>query len=366
MAGNDRISNSQLSIFIVMTVIGVGVFSLPRNVANTAGPDGYMTVIAGGLLSLIDFYIICKLIKRFPNSTLFEISVKTVGKVITVPMVGVFLAYAVVMAAGILRIFGEVVKMTLLVRTPVEVILICTLIPGLILMRSGVEPIVRFDEIVFPVVAGTLIIVLLLMISGCDFSNLLPFMRTDFRAILKGSYSTIFSYSGFEFVLLLIPFIKNPNKSFRSGVIAFSIIIGTYFLVTILSFGQLGIAETKHLIWPTLSAMDSVDIPGSFIERLEGVAMTTWVLLAFTSIVPFSYFAALTASRALGQTESKHLCSMILPLIYTIAMIPGSIVDVYDYLEKAFNYIGAAAIVGVPVILLIVSSIRKIGVDKNA
>lgn len=366
MAGNDKISNSQLWIFIVLAVIGVGVFSLPRVAADAAGPDGWLVVLLGGLLSLTDFYIICKLIRRFPNSTLIQMSVKILGKGLTVPLIGVFWLYTIVLSAGVLRIFAEVVKMTLLVRTPVEVILICILIPGLILMRSGIEPIVRFNEIVFPVIAVMLILIMVLMIPNSDFSNLLPVMRTDFRVILKGSYGTIFSYSGFEFVLLMAPFLKNRDAAFRSGIIAFSIIICMYLLVVILSFGKLGIAETKHLIWPTLSAINSVDIPGSFIERLEGVAMTVWVLLAFTSIVPFSYFASLIASRAFGQSEVKHLCSMIIPVVYFVAMIPASVVEVYKDLDKVFIYLGTFSMVVIPILLLTVSYIRKIGVNKNA
>lgn len=366
MAQKDKISNSQLWMFIVLTVIGIGIFSLPRTAAEAAGPDGWLVVFMGGLICLVDFYIISRLIKRFPSDSLIEISTKTLGKVLTAPVIGIFWLYSIVLASGVLRIFGEVVKMTLLVRTPIEVILIFILIPSLILMRCGIEPIARFDAIIFPVIIITFIIIILLLSKGCDFSNILPFMRTDFRQILKGSYKTIFSYSGFEFVLLLTPFLKNPEKSFKAGIIAFSIIIVTYLLIVIFSFGQLGIAESKHLIWPTLSAMNSVDIPASFIERLVGVAMTAWVLLAYTSIVPFSYFAALIASRALGQSDPKPLCSMVIPVIYFTAMIPGSIVEVYEYLDKLFVYLGTTSIIGIPVLLLIVSSIRKIGVKKNA
>lgn len=365
MAGNDKISNSQMWIFITLTVVGVGAFALPRIAADAAGPDGWLAVLMGGLFSLIDFYIISRLVNRFPNSTFIQMSTRILGKFLSVPVTGIFWFYTIFLSSGVLRIFGEVVKMTLLVRTPVEIILVCILIPALILMRSGIEPIVRFDEIIFPIIAITFILIIVLLIPNSDFSNLLPVMRTDFREVLKGSYGTIFSYCGFELVLLMAPFIKNHDKTFSAGITAFSIIIGMYLLIVILSFGQLGIAETKHLIWPTLSAINSVDVPGSFIERMVGVAMTAWVLLTFTSIVPYLYFAAFIASRALGQSELKPFCSMVIPVVYTVAMIPDSVVEVYKYFDSVFMYFGTFSVIGIPMLLFIVSSIRNLGVNKN-
>jgi spore germination protein (amino acid permease) len=366
MAGNDRISNSQLWIFMVLTTIGVGAFTLPRAVAETAGPDGWLATIVGGLIMLLDYYIVSRLIKRYPGDALFEMAVKTFGKVIAVPVVLIFWAHGVIIIAGTLRIFGEVVKMTLLIRTPIEVILLCTLVPALILVRSGIEPIVRFDEIVFPIIILTLFLIIVFTLPGGDMSNLLPFMKSGPANFWSGVYNTIYSYSGFEFVLLIAPFLKNRSKALKSGIAAFSIVITVYTLLVVVCYGRFGIAETKELIWPTLSVIKSVDVPGSFIERLEGVAMTAWVLFAFTTLIAILYSISVIPSRILGHKEFKHFCSLVIPVVYIIAMIPNSVVEVYDFLGKALQYIGLPAVFGVPVLLLIVSAIRRSGARKNA
>lgn len=366
MIDNDKVSNSQLWILIMLTVIGVGIFSIPRSVAETAGPDGWMTTILGGLIALLDYYIISRLARKFPGDTLVEIAKKVAGKYLGFLLTLIFWIYMVSIIAMTMRIFGEVVKMSLLTRTPVEVILISFIIVVFFLARGGIEPIVRFDEVAFPIIFFTIIFSFLFILPKSDFTNLLPAFRTPPRKIFLGAYQTTYAYGGFEFILLIIPFIKNPERIFRSGLPAFILTILIYLLVVILSIAKFGVESVKKLIWPTLIAIRSINIPASFIERLEGVIMTQWILFAFTTIAPFIYGAALIPSRLLGHKEFRHFCAMVLPVVYFVAMMPDNVVESYKYLDIITTYLGLPAVFIIPLLLLIVSAMRKIGVKKGA
>lgn len=365
MTDNDKISSIQLWIFIVLTIIGVGIFSLPRAVAQAADQDGWIVVLLGGVIALIDFYIISRIIKRFPGDTLVEIARKVLGKYLALPILTVFLLYLLFITAMTLRIFGEVVKMSILVKTPVEVILITLLLLVFWLARGGVEPISRFDEIIFPILISVLITVGLLAIPRSDLTNILPLLRTPPSGLLKGAYQTAYSYGGFEFVLLMIPFIKKPEKAFKAGMAAIITVGIIYTTATILSYAKFGVEEAKAMIWPTLSLIRAVEVPGSFIERLEGIVMSQWVLLAFTTIAPASYGLASLSARMLKHKEFRHLCAIVMPVIYILAMIPDNIVESYKYLEYVSVYLQTPSMFLIPLLLLLVSAIRKAGGSRN-
>lgn len=366
MIDNDKITNSQLSILIVLTAIGVGMFSIPRPVTETAGTDGWITVILGGLIALLDFYIISRLARRFPDDTLVEIAQKVLGRFLAIPILLIFWVYLLTIIAMTLRVFGEVVKMSLLTRTPIEVILISFLILALMLARGGIEPIVRFNEIAFPIIYLTIIFSFLAVIPRSDFSNILPIFRTEPEKLMLGAYQTTYAFGGFEFVLLIIPFIKKPEKMFKSAAIpAFAILITTYVLVVVLSLAKFGVDSVTRLIWPTLSLIRTIDIPGSFIEKLEGVIMMQWILFAFTTIAPFTYGSALIPAKLFGNREFKHFCSLIIPVLYIVSLIPDNVVQAYQYQDVIINYLGAPSVFGFPLLLLIVSHIRKMGVEKS-
>lgn len=365
MINNDKITGAQLWILIVLTVLGVGIFSLPREVTEITGADGWITTILGGALAFLNFYFISRLVKRFPGDTLVEIANKALGKFLGIPLILIFWAYLLAVVAITLRIFGEVVKMTLLSQTPIEVIILSLIIVSLILARGGIEPIVRFDEITFFIILLSLIVIILLAIPRSDFSNILPILRTEPVKLLYGAYKTTYAFGGYEIVLLIIPFLQKPDKILKSGVIAFTIICVIYVLIVILSLAKFGSYDVKNLIWPTLSMIRSINVPGSFIEKLEGVAMALWVLLAFTTIVPFVYGLGLIPSRLLKQKEFKHFCTIIIPIIYLGALIPDNIVEAHKYLGIIINYLGVISIFVLPILLFIVSSIRRMGVQKN-
>lgn len=365
MIDNDKISNTQLWMFMVLSMIGIGVFSLPRLVADATKTDGWITTILGGLAALADFYIISRLARKFPGDTVVEMANKILGKFLAVPVLIIFWLHFLSAMAGVLRIFAEVLKMTLLLRTPVEIIMISLLVCVLILARCGIEAIVRFDESVFIILFIMSVIGIVLALPGADLTNIRPFMTSDIKDFLYGAYQTSFSYSGFELVLLIIPFINKPHRILSSGVIAFTVVILSYTLVVILSFGYFGLAEVKELIWPTLSLIRSIEVPGSFVERLEGIVMTQWILFAFTSLVAFLYGTAVLSSRTLKNKEFKHFCSIILPFVYIIALLPDNVPAVYEFLDNMVLYVGIPSLFVFPLLLLIVSYIRKIGESEN-
>ncbi|KPU44579.1 spore germination protein YndE [Oxobacter pfennigii] len=365
MIDNDKISNTQLSMFLILTMIGIGIFSLPRLVADTTQNDGWVTTILGGLLGLIDFYIICRLIKKYPQDTLVEIIFKLMGKFFGIPVLLIFAVYFIDSIAGMLRIFGEVVKMTLLIRTPIEVILISMILLALMLARCGIEAIVRFDEVVFLILFSMIFLGVLIAIPQADFSNLRPFFRTDIKNFALGTYGTVYSYSGFELVLFLGPFINKPQKAFRSGIAAFAVVILTYLSAVVLSFGYFGRAEVTQLIWPTLSLIRSIEVQGSFVERLEGIVMTQWILFAFTSIIAYIYALSILTSKIFKNKEFKHFASFFIPVVYIIAMIPDNVPAVYKFLNMTIIYVGTPALFVFPVILLVLSHVRKKGVQNN-
>lgn len=362
MIDNDKISSRQLVAFLILTMVGIGIFSLPRMVVETTKTDGWITTILGGIVALINFYIICRLAKRFPGDTLVEMAFKVLGKFLAIPVLLVVALYFLNTIAAVLRIFGEVVKMTLLIRTPIEIIMIALLILVLLLARSGIEAIVRFDEAIFIILFVLSIFGIILALPGADFTNLLPFMRTDVKDLLLGTFQTTYSYAGFELVLLIVPFIKKPDKIFRTGISAFVVVILTYSAAVILSIAYFGIAEVKQLIWPTLSLIRSIEVEGSFVERLEGVVMTQWVLFAFTSLVAYLYGASVLASRTIKNREFKHFCTILTPVVYLLAMMPDNVPQVYEILDKTIIYIGIPTLFIIPLLLLAVSSVRKLGV----
>ncbi|MED3967744.1 GerAB/ArcD/ProY family transporter, partial [Priestia megaterium] len=77
----DRITTPQTTIIITNFILGTGILTLPRAAAEKVKtPDVWLTVILGGIITMIAGVIMVKLSQRFPEKTFYQYSQEIVGK----------------------------------------------------------------------------------------------------------------------------------------------------------------------------------------------------------------------------------------------------------------------------------------------
>lgn len=360
---NDKISENQTTILLLTTIVGAGILSLPTQVANTAGPDSLLAVLLGGLLALFFSRIIASIASKYPTETFVEYSSKLLTKPISIIISIIIILYFIIFSSVDLRIFGEVSKAYLLNNTPIEIIMITLLFTCGYIVRYGIEPIARMSEIMFPIMIIPLLIVLLPLLTDIDLSNFLPILRTNPLRFLKGVYSTMFSYVGFEILYIIFPYINIGNRFKKDINISFIFIIFLYIYITFFTIGIFGYKETKEQIWPLLTVMKSINFPGFFLENFESLIMAIWTFAVYTSIASFYYVAVLSLSKLLKAREHSYLVLPLIPIIYFLALIPDSIVQVYRYMQIVSNYIAAFFIIILPLLMLTIYAAK--GGNRN-
>ena len=98
----DTLSPYQIAMIVIMTLIGVGIFSLPSQLAETAGTDAWFIIILGGLVSLVFINIIIALGNRFPGRTLPEYIEKILGKFFGKIIIIAYIVYFIIFSGTIL------------------------------------------------------------------------------------------------------------------------------------------------------------------------------------------------------------------------------------------------------------------------
>lgn len=355
---DDKISNVQLGVFTYLSVIGVGVLILPSPLVRYSGNDAWILCIAAGLINLIFVYIMCNLGKRYSSyglvGTLKFMFGKVLGTIIAIP---VFI-YFILISSFEIRIFAETTKMYLLNKTPLEYIILPLLFLAFILTRKGIEPISRFFELVAPIIFIVIVFIMIIMLPRSDYSNLRPFLNSPLKSYITGFPQSLFSYSGFELLLILFPYIREPKKACKTSMISLTLVNLFYAIIIIQCIARLGVEETKNLMYPTMSLIKSSDVPGAFIEGIEGLLMAQWVLFVFTTLVAYFYGAGVVCSDILKQREKNHILALLLPVIYIMALQGESIVDQSNLTNKIL-YFQYYTIIVLPVIMFIISKIKR-------
>ncbi|MEW9668333.1 GerAB/ArcD/ProY family transporter [Ammoniphilus sp. 3BR4] len=359
----DQITTIQSALIVTNVIIATGIITLPRAVAEEVGtPDGWISVILGGLIALFFGWVVGKVSQRFPDQSFYQFSQVVAGNFLGKVHGMIFVVYLIISAGHQARIMGEVIRMYLLDDTPMEMIIITFMCVGVYLTVGGINPIARICELFFLVIVVLLLLLAVFSFRNFELDNLRPVLGDGTLPVWKGINATALSYGGFELMLVLTFFMKEPQKAVKSIMAGIGIVIPLYTLVVILAIGTLTLEEVKTLTWPMMSVAKAIELPGGFFERFEAFFVVLWVMAMYTSFVPFHYAACL----GLGQLFKKdhHVYAfVILPIIYIVAMYPENLNSIFklgDYIGYLSIFLGAI----MPLYFWIIAKIRRKGMGK--
>jgi len=361
----EKITSNQLIAIMISLLIGIGILTLPRTVTEEAGPDGWLLVLAGGIIVIIISVVISRLGIMFPNQTVVEYGSTVLSKPLGILFSLGFFVYFVFFCSFEARVLAEVTKQLLLDRTPTEVIVGTLLLISTYLVRKDLATIGRMGEMIVPVFIIVPFLFLSAAIPGMDLTNLLPFMGTSPVRFLAGLGTIVTSYLGFETLLLFQPVMNRPRDAAKAMSVALGVVTVSYILAVIASVSIFGVYEIQRLTWPTFTMFRTIKIPGAFLENVHGVIMAIWVITVYMTLSIF-FFAAVTVMGRLVKVR-EHAFT-VLPLafiIYFLAMVPDNIAVLYEYLDMFSIYLGVPFGFIFPLVIYITARIRRMGTEKK-
>lgn len=365
MRDNDKISGYQVMVFVVNTILGAGIISLPAMAVEKARNDGWLLVLAAGLINILLILLICFAGSKCRERGLFKTLSSTFGKIPSAILLLPFIVYMLVHTGMETRIFAESVKAFLLQRTPIEFIVIPMIIMAVILTRAGIEAICRFFEIIFPLTAVLIFLCMLVSSRDSDWSNLRPFLSTPPKDFIKGLANTTFSFEGFQLLLIIYPFIKKPKGTVKYSIIGLVFIIFVNVVGTMQCLVKFGPQETERMLYPIIDLIKVSEIPGAFIERTEALILSIWLVNVFTTIAALLYCLSVLCGDIFNQSESRHLVPLALPFVYIISLYGENGAEIKFITSMNSLYMGTYVTLILPIIVILASLFKRKGVKKH-
>lgn len=359
MQGKNQISNEQIKALLITTVIGVGILSLPSDVAMILGTGGWVAIVFGGLLIIPFIIMIDKIFKMYPGKSIFEIGGEVMHPWIFNLFLIIILFYTLLLLAYSNRVFAEVIKAYLLETTPTEVIIMTMLVAVSYIARSKIEAVARMAVMIYPIIIGFIIFLVLVSLSNMDYTNLYPVFDIDYKAVPKGVLTTVFAYGGYEILLLSTYLSEDNEKTLKYSLRGMFIVMGVYLIMFFVTLSQYGIFQLKREIWPSIAVVKEVDLPGYFLENLDGVVMAAWVMVVYGTLGPFLHFTGVILGNILKTKEHEIFIPFLLPIVYIIALLPNNLVQTNEIMGSILNYASLLSIFIIPTIIFILAYIKR-------
>lgn len=359
---NNKISIRQLQILLILDIFGTGVIILPRQVAEYGNQDGWIIVILGTIGAMLYGYIITTLISMFPNKNFVEYTTAIINKPIAIIIALLYCVKIIVNIAFELRLFGEIIKETMLPNTPFWIVCISTICLGGYAATKGYETRARIGEVLILLMVLPLLLVFFISSIDVDYTNILPVLKTPKKDLIMGAYITTFAFTGIDFCLLVSPYINN-HKAIRKSVMQVVIILGfLYTLITIVTTARFGAVDLKRQMWPVIEMMDTIDIPGSFVERQGALIMSFWIISVFAIVNASLFFSSLLLKDVFKKGKHSTYILICIPIIFMVSYLPQNIMEVGKLLEFINTTFSIAYLFIIPLLLLVLAKVRKLGV----
>lgn len=354
-----HITSKQLIFIILGSTVATGILSLPRSVTAVAGYDGWISIILGVCVPLTSFFLIERLLRKFPDLTLVEITQLLFGKTIGFLLVLGFISYAVFFESVVLRVATEVTSTFALRQTPIAVTALLISIAVIYIAAKGAKTIGRLNELLFYILLLDFVLVVLALKTGIDFTNIMPIGGRGLFAIVKGIVPTAFAYEGVEILFLIYFMVDRKSEVLKAGAIAVFLSMIFYLLVTIVCLLVFGADSMKIFLWPTLALIKTIEMP--VIERLDFFFLAIWAGLAFRPVTNMCFAASYSLIQLLGLNKEKYYPFAVIiltVLMYILALIPGDIVQVFKISTYA-GYTSLIIAIGYPILFHFMAFLRK-------
>ncbi|WP_169088732.1 GerAB/ArcD/ProY family transporter [Paenibacillus sp. PL91] len=352
---NNTINKSQLFFLIIKTQIGIGLLSLPSKIQSSAKGDAWISVLVAGAAIQLLLIVYWQLLKKFPNQTLREITVRVFGAYMGKTLNLIYYVFFILIAGYASTLYVQLIQTWMLSMTPGWVLLLLIIGTGLYLALENLRVIARFF-VLTSVLFGLLILISFLNFNNeVQVSNILPIGESGFAQILKGSEKTFFSMLGFEVILYFFAQVQSNHKDlFRVASFAncFVTLFYTYFVfICLIGFSPKALEQVNE---PVLYILKGLSY--TLFDRMDLIFLSIWIIPMTATIV--SYLCVAGKSLTANQSSYRRLVWISGLLVYLIGWYLSTLENI-ELFSNWLLYGYLIMIAPLPVLLWLVSFLLK-------
>ncbi|PGL73180.1 GerAB/ArcD/ProY family transporter [Bacillus sp. AFS055030] len=352
----SKITQFQFVLMIFGIQVGIGMLSLPSELALKGGTSSWIAILFGGIISTVISIIFVKLREKAPNLNYIGFFTFYLGKIfgsIVVLLQAIYFLYAgyLVLVRAILYTQGYVLQ-----ETKSSILLLLFLFPTYQLIRGGVHLIAKYIEAIFPIAVFTLFM-LLFTLKDADLNFILPIVKNGWMPIFKTIPLTTTSFLGIELTLVFYPYLKSKEKAIKGVIIGNALTTFTYVFVTMICFVIYSPYEIKKIYEPVIDILSVVEF--QYVERLDFILFSLFLMIISKTWVTYIW-ASMNGLSELFKFRLSPIIIIILFIIITIL----TFIQVPTFTNTA-NHLhivmisGLSITIGIPILLLVSGLIKN-------
>lgn len=356
MNRGEKLSHFHTSIFIFMIQSGIAVFSLPQQLANQFGTNGWAAIFLYIAVVCINIALISLVYRMGQGRSIFDILERSISRWVLLP---VYLALAVLWLMLGCLIGKQYIMIFQMIAFPTSNPMAFKLLVDLLafwLITMGIYNISKAATVFFWLIIWMLLL-LFAFYTEFSWARLTPFVFKTGEFSTEGYYSIYASFLGYELSLLLFPYIDRKTKLTRSLLWGNAITTVNYVYLCFIAFGFFSLPQLKEMMFPLLIMLAYVKFP--FVERVENLFYGFFLFTTLISVIMYNWSAKEALQRILPKVNGNVLAFIAIAVSFVIAFIPDTLGEIRDWL-LFICVIQVWVAFGLPIFLIMVLLIQRL------
>ncbi|MCY9669163.1 endospore germination permease [Paenibacillus alginolyticus] len=309
--------------------------------AHEAKQDAWLACIVGIGINVLNAILYVVLGERFAGQTLVQYCEAVLGKWVGKAISIAFVLFFYLLASLMIGDLGYFVTSQIMQETPIEVLQMLFTLVVVMTVRSGFVVYTRAAVVFFPWLIILFLLLILPLLPKFVMGNFFPVMEFGIKPILRGGF-TFYGLQEMIVLLMFYPFVYKMNGR-KSGLVA--------------GIGMGG--ATSNQLFPACTLAKNISI-GHFLERLEGILISIWVLSIFLKIVLTFHASLLGFVQIMNIKDEKPLViPLALGMIVLSLMCYPNTIFINGFLSKNWAPFALIFTFFLPFLLLVASWFRQ-------
>lgn len=349
---NYKMQKYEAICLIIIVMVNKLILNVPYYIASTVGSGAIVNIVYIGIIDFILVLAINKLLKKFQNSDIIDISEFLGGKVLKVVIGIIFVIFFFTSSFITLTDFTNMLQTIYFPNSTIIYILLFFIIAASIANLVGFKSIVRTICLIVPFV---LISILASFIGGFEefsLENFTPVFGYNYKTtFITGTVNTFAMYI-IAYYYFLTPMLKD-TVNFKKVTIISYIVSWVLLLLAIIPILTLfPLASGTEPINTLYLLSRKIEI-GTYIQRVDTLFILVWIMSIFSYLSITIFMINRIIRKLTNIADEKMLTFSTCSILFGLCLIPLNVAQTGFLENKVYKYM----VIGIVFILCLIIAI---------
>lgn len=358
MINEDKFGLAEAVYLTTLIIVSKILYTSTSVVVKSTGTAAWYTTLISCAVSIFFFFLITKLMDRFPSRDIMEIYQIVLGKYLGSFICILFSSYVLFYSSSILREFEEMIKAYSLPYTPPSIIMASATTIAVLIAYKGIHNIARLAYLAFFIVMCGIVIILILSIPNYNFGYLKPLGGYGIARTLKVAVFRTSAYGEVLILALIVTSLENRSILKKAGILSLllsGLVFSVTFLLYISAFGySMGMENLSGMFQMSKNIYYT-----GFFQRVETIFLFIWVISSLLAVAISFYSSVAVYCKTFKITNHRPLLLPFSFLMYTLSFIPKNISEVIQINLTLIRQYSFPITFLMPILVLLISIVAS-------